>query len=117
MNEKEFYCLIVNVIKRREVNRGTNRARVSNSNAAHKHASERPAGLALDDRSSRRSYGMIDGKSRPGKRSRGPGPRLRRIRLINTGALVPVTFLGCWYRERSPCAARALVCDLQIRIC
>lgn len=38
-------------------------------------------GLALDDRSSRRSYGMIDGKPRPGNRAAaglGPG-YVRRI--------------------------------------
>lgn len=42
---------------------------------------------------------MIDGKSRPGKRAAGLGPGYV-VRLINTSAPVPVTFLGCWYRER-----------------
>lgn len=99
-------------IRHREANRGTNQ--VSNSSVSRTNAprNNRPASPLTIEVRSRRSYGMIDGKSRPGKRAAGLGPGYV-VCLINTGAPVPVTFLG--YRERSPLSA--VVCDLQIRIC
>lgn len=109
MNEKEFYCPIVDLLASRKpiVEGIAFECRTRVSGAQTRLGTTRPAGLALDDRSSRRSYGMIDGKSRPGKRAAGLGPGYV-VRLINTSAPVPVTFLG---PAGIANALRALCCE------